>query len=52
VQDFFIQVAEGKADIGDIPKAQAPVEPKTSPEPNKAQKRAKTKRANVSLAAD
>jgi polyphosphate kinase len=52
VQDFFIQVAEGKADIGDIPKAQAPVEPKTSPEPNKAQKRAKTKRANGSLAAD
>jgi polyphosphate kinase len=46
VQDFFIEVAEGRADIADIPKAQAAAVP--GPRPNRAPK----KRAAVLAAAD
>jgi len=45
VQDFLIQVAEGKADISEIPKAPAAPEPKSRP------KRA-VKSAQVATAAD
>jgi polyphosphate kinase len=46
-QDFFIEVAEGKADTGDIPKQQAPpVEPATRPV------RQLKKRTAVTAAAD
>ncbi|MGA7523776.1 MAG: polyphosphate kinase 1 [Acidobacteriaceae bacterium] len=37
-QDFFIQVAEGKADVSDIPRAEAPAAPsvRSSPKPRRA----------------
>jgi hypothetical protein len=41
VQEFLIQVAEGKADIADIPKPQPIPEPKTRPT-RKPRKRAAT----------
>jgi polyphosphate kinase len=46
VQDFFIQVAEGKSDIADIPK------PQPAPEPKQRPARPPRKRTAVQAAAD